>query len=116
MNKPISKLVLLLSFALTVMPANGDDFETTSKYYDSLFEGSKANEAGLAMFINLMPKGGDLHHHYSGTIYAETYLDWVKEKKWLIDSCTLTIVKEAKPEKKDDCKLLTVDGCNSKQG
>lgn len=109
MNKFTFKLILLFSFGFTAIPAKGDDFEATSKYYDSLFDGSKANQAGLAMFINQMPKGGDLHHHYSGTIYAETYLDWVKEKKWLIDSCTLTIVKEAKPEQKGDCSLLTVD-------
>ena len=24
-----------------------------------------------------MPKGGDLHHHYSGSVYAETYLEYV---------------------------------------
>lgn len=49
--------------------------------------------AKLNLFISNMPKGGDLHHHYSGSIYAETYLEWLKRKNWRIDPKTLTIVK-----------------------
>ncbi|HEX4456428.1 MAG TPA: adenosine deaminase, partial [Polyangia bacterium] len=30
----------------------------------------------LSAFLTSMPKGGDLHHHLSGAVYAETYLDW----------------------------------------
>ena len=43
--------------------------------YKELLRGSPAHGAELALFLNQMPKGGDLHHHYSGAIYAETYLD-----------------------------------------
>jgi len=53
------------------------------------------SDAELQMFLTLMPKGGDLHHHYSGAIYAETYLDWVEEKGWTIDPETLRIDKDA---------------------
>lgn len=31
--------------------------------------------ASLFAFFSSMPKGGDLHHHYSGSVYAETYAD-----------------------------------------
>jgi len=31
-----------------------------------------------------MPKGADLHHHYSGAIYAETYLNWVGAKNYCV--------------------------------
>jgi hypothetical protein len=30
----------------------------------------------LSAFLTQMPKGGDLHHHLSGAVYAETYLGW----------------------------------------
>ncbi len=64
------------------------------------------NIALLNLFFTQMPKGGDLHHHYSGSIYAETYLEWVKNKHWYIDSCTFKIV----PIKNSDgCKALSVD-------
>ena len=34
--------------------------------------------------MNMLPKGGDIHHHYSGAIYAETYLEWVDRLKYCI--------------------------------
>ena len=30
----------------------------------------------LGQFLTAVPKGGDLHNHLSGAIYAETYMDW----------------------------------------
>ena len=30
----------------------------------------------LAAFLKAVPKGGDLHNHLTGAVYAETYLDW----------------------------------------
>jgi hypothetical protein len=32
--------------------------------------------ADLTSFTRAMPKGGDLHNHLSGAVYAETLLDW----------------------------------------
>ncbi len=32
--------------------------------------------ADLTTFLRAMPKGGDLHNHLSGAVYAETYLTW----------------------------------------
>jgi adenosine deaminase/adenosine deaminase CECR1 len=52
-----------------------------------------------------MPKGGDIHHHYSGTIYVETYLDWVSQKGWLIDPCSLEIVIPTKNSKDSLCGI-----------
>ncbi|CAF3000964.1 unnamed protein product [Rotaria sp. Silwood2] len=43
-----------------------------------------------------MPKGGDLHHHYSGSIYAETYLNWVGTHNYCVyreDNAALNIQK-----------------------
>ncbi len=34
--------------------------------------------------MNQIPKGGDLHHHFSGAIYAENYLDWAGEKNYCV--------------------------------
>lgn len=33
----------------------------------------------LRMFLQAMPKGGDLHNHLSGSVYAEDYLRWAGE-------------------------------------
>ena len=48
------------------------------------FQKIRNNQAELTAFISQMPKGGDLHNHYSGAIYAETYFNWaVKNDFWL---------------------------------
>lgn len=46
----------------------------TNGLYTQLLSGPKADAAGLNLFANMLPKGGDLHHHFSGAMYAETYL------------------------------------------
>ena len=46
--------------------------QSTSNFYESMLNSSTSNEALLHLFFTKMPKGGDLHHHYSGSIYAES--------------------------------------------
>jgi adenosine deaminase len=48
--------------------------QTTSDEFDHLLGDPQA----LATFLKAMPKGGDLHNHLSGAVYAETYLTWGK--------------------------------------
>src|SRR4051812_11119898 len=40
------------------------------------FDAVLGNPDQLAAFLTAVPKGGDLHNHLSGAVYAETYLDW----------------------------------------
>lgn len=35
-----------------------------------------SNPAALTAFLRSVPKGGDLHNHLTGAVYAEQYLDW----------------------------------------
>ena len=42
------------------------------------FDAVLGNPTALAAFLKAVPKGGDLHNHLSGAVYAETYLDWAK--------------------------------------
>ncbi len=51
--------------------------------------------AALTQFLGQMPKGGDIHHHYSGAMYTETYLDWAKRNGMQIDPQSLMLVKSA---------------------
>lgn len=64
-----------------------DNQQATSRYFEKI---RKAHDnARLTQFFTMMPKGGDLHHHYSGAIYAETYLDWMVKKNICIDPKTM---------------------------
>ena len=104
MKRTALALALCLGFAS--LPAGGQDaarpvpaqlspqalqanLQATRQYYTTLVAGPSPNLVGLTLMMTMMPKGGDLHHHYSGSIYAETFLDWVKEKKacvWQADN------------------------------
>ncbi|MBV1857743.1 MAG: hypothetical protein KUG77_04965 [Nannocystaceae bacterium] len=42
----------------------------------STLEEIREDEGAVSEFLIAMPLGGDLHHHLSGSVYAETYLGW----------------------------------------
>ena len=46
------------------------------------------------MFFTQMPKGGDLHHHYSGALYAETYVNWLDKQGWCVNKTSYQIVTD----------------------
>jgi adenosine deaminase len=48
--------------------------QAASDKFDSLL----GDPTALAVFLKGVPKGGDLHNHLTGAVYAETYLDWGK--------------------------------------
>ncbi len=43
----------------------------------------------LLAFLRELPKGGDLHNHLSGSIYAETLIDWAAAHDTCVDPKTL---------------------------
>lgn len=85
------------------------NFNKTISFYDQLIQSKEMDIASLNQFMTEMPKGGDIHHHYTGTIYAETYLDWVKSKKWRINPCNFKIDTNRVIRTTDHCQSLTVD-------
>ncbi len=58
--------------------------ESVSTYYQHLVSTTPMPLAELSLFLNEMPKGGDLHHHYSGSLYVETYLDWLDKQHYCV--------------------------------
>lgn len=72
-------MLSMASFSQTIAAAESD-FSVTQSYYNKLINKQPVPVAQLNLFANQLPKGGDLHHHYSGSLYAETYLDWVEKK------------------------------------
>jgi adenosine deaminase len=52
------------------------------------FDALLTDPVGLAAFLKAVPKGGDLHNHLSGAVYAETLLDWGRTDGDCISSTT----------------------------
>jgi hypothetical protein len=79
--------------------------DVTKRHFASLVSGKEPKLAELTMFFTMMPKGGDLHHHYSGALYAEQYLEWVDKQGYCVNKNTylidiakeVAIAEQAKP-------------------
>lgn len=60
----------------------------TARHFESL---RKSPPQQLA-FLLKMPKGGDLHSHLSGSIYAESYIQWAADNGLCVNNKTMTLV------------------------
>jgi adenosine deaminase len=57
------------------------------------YEAARANPLGLEAFLRRMPKGTDLHYHFPGGIYAETWIRDAAEDGLCVDLATHALVK-----------------------
>jgi len=72
-------LILLSAVAFTQTPE-----QRTARYFDSI-----RNQPSLLLaFLHDMPKGGDLHNHLAGAIYAEDYIDFAASDNLCVDRTT----------------------------
>ncbi|WP_276380512.1 adenosine deaminase [Flavobacterium sp. H4147] len=69
-----------------------------SQSAESYLEKIRNNEALLTAFFQQMPKGGDLHHHFSGSVYAEPLLERAIAEDFYLNLETMAVSK-TKPEK-----------------
>jgi adenosine deaminase len=81
--------LLFLTALITSCSTHNRNRDITEKYFDAIKV--EADNAKLTMFCTQMPKGGDLHHHYSGALYVETYLDWANKKYYCLNPKTLML-------------------------
>ncbi|MFL6709635.1 MAG: adenosine deaminase [Massilia sp.] len=63
----------------------------TARYFAQLVGGHDAQQSALTMFFSQMPKGGDLHHHYSGALYAEQYVDFLDKQGLCVNKTSYRI-------------------------
>lgn len=117
MQKTIASLMVSATLAACALPhaahaaTAASNEEITKRHFAALVAGSEPKLAELTMFFTMMPKGGDLHHHYSGAIYAEQYLEWVdqqhycvKRANYMIETDQAAIAAElAKPAAERGC-------------
>ena len=60
----------------------------TARYFASI----RNQPLLLLAFLAEMPKGGDLHNHLTGAVYAESYLRWAAEDGLCLATTTMTLV------------------------
>ena len=52
---------------------------------EEYFQSIRTNPNEVMAFLREMPKGGDLHNHLLGAIYAESFIAWAAEKGLCVD-------------------------------
>ena len=57
------------------------------------FEAHRHRPPMLRAFVQRMPKGGELHTHLSGAVYAESYLEWAKDGNFCVDLARQRLVR-----------------------
>ncbi|HET6638046.1 MAG TPA: adenosine deaminase [Gemmatimonadota bacterium] len=65
-----------------------DPTELTAETFDRI----RDNPPWLAAFLRDMPKGGDIHSHLTGAIYAESYIRWAVEGGLCLERASLALV------------------------
>lgn len=117
-NKP--GISLLIALAIAAAPAFAKEPSTvsrqaneaaTARHYATLIAGAEPKLAELTMFFTQMPKGGDLHHHYSGSIYVEQYLEFLDKQGLCVNKQTYRVetdkavvaAERARPAKERNC-------------
>jgi adenosine deaminase len=63
----------------------------TAQNAETYFDKIRNNEAQLTAFFSQMPKGGDLHHHYSGSVYAEPLIAYAIKNNFYLNLETLEV-------------------------
>jgi hypothetical protein len=80
-------------FCLTfiVVCAWGTSAQTTAQTERTVryFESVRNSPPKLFAFLVQMPKGGDLHSHLSGAIYAESYIQWAAASGACLNTTTM---------------------------
>lgn len=92
-------LTLLFVLFLFQAPA-----QSVSNYLNEI----RNNPAKLRAFFSQMPKGGDLHHHYSGSVYAETFIDYVVKNDYFVHRETLEVSKNKPSNDKEWIKFSSL--------
>ena len=77
--------ILFFSFLLNISFS-----QSTNDYFEKI----RNNEAELTAFFSHMPKGGDLHHHFSGSIYAEPLLQRAIADDFYLNTETMDVLKD----------------------
>lgn len=81
--------VLLLQFPLVTVGQAGAAEARTAQYMESI----RTRTPELTAFLREMPKGGDLHNHLGGAIYAESMIAWGAQDSVCIELTTLRSVR-----------------------
>jgi adenosine deaminase len=86
-------LPLLFSFAISLnaqskKPSRPAAVRTAEQKTAKHFESLRKSPPQMFAFLKQMPKGGDLHSHLTGSIYAESFIQWSAKNGLCVNQTT----------------------------
>ena len=87
----IAIVVLAVGVFVVRLSMAARDFDTVAA--NARFEAARPNHTELRAFLRRMPKGGDLHTHLSGAVYAERFIAWAAQENLCADPAHTLISK-----------------------
>lgn len=87
-HSTISFLAFAVCFFTTIASFAQTSEQRTASYFDSI----RRNPLLLEAFLREVPKGGDLHNHLSGAVYAEHYIEFAVADKLCVDTKLMSFV------------------------
>jgi adenosine deaminase len=88
-NRYVSRLALVLLAASFAAGQSKPPAEQRTEHY---FESVRRQPPLLLAFLREMPKGGDLHVHLSGALYAENLIDYAVSDSLCVDRTTSILI------------------------
>jgi adenosine deaminase len=98
----IARLLLIIVWASSAAPAQSASIaeQRTARYFESM----RRQPSLQLAFLRDMPKGGDLHNHLSGALYAENLIDYAASDNLCVDRTTAILIA---PPCDDSCEKFT---------
>jgi adenosine deaminase len=89
----VGRLVLLCTLTIFASgSAAGQKTSNPEQRTARLFDSVRQQPSLLLAFLREMPKGGDLHNHLFGAIYAESLIDFAAEDGFCVDRTTSILI------------------------
>src|SRR6266481_6298968 len=88
----ILAVILLAAFIILLRVAVlAGEFDTVITA--ATFEAARENRTALRAFLHRMPKGGDLHTHLAGAVYAERFIAWAAQQELCVSPQRVVVPK-----------------------
>lgn len=106
-NTHLAQALCLVLLSLLAPASGAQTTPDATRRAEAAFNRVRQQPPALWAFLKDMPKGGDLHSHLSGAIYAESMIDWAVQDGLCVDNKTLTALRPpcdgaaGRPEVKD---------------
>ena len=87
----LASILVLIAFMTRSASAANRPGVSSEAQTERYFESIRKDPNLVVAFLLQMPKGGDLHSHLSGAIYAESLIDWATANGSCVDPATFAL-------------------------